>query len=73
MPLHLRNAPTKLMKGLDYGKGYKYAHDEADGVSAMSCLPEHLAGRRYYQPTTRGIEARIKEALDKARGIRGKK
>jgi putative ATPase len=73
VPLHLRNAPTRLMKALEYGKGYKYAHDEADGVSAMSCLPERLQGRRYYQPTTRGIEARIKEALDKARGIRGEK
>jgi putative ATPase len=70
VPLHLRNAPTRLMKALDYGKDYKYAHDEADGVSAMSCLPSHLGKRRYYQPTDRGIEARIKEALDRARKIR---
>jgi putative ATPase len=70
VPLHLRNAPTKLMKGLDYGKGYKYAHDEVDGVSAMSCLPPHLEKRRYYQPTDRGIEARIKEALERARRVR---
>jgi putative ATPase len=70
VPLHLRNAPTKLMKGLDYGKGYKYAHDEAEGVSAMSCLPPHLENRRYYQPTDRGIEARIREALERARRIR---
>jgi putative ATPase len=70
VPLHLRNAPTKLMKGLDYGKGYKYAHDEAEGVADMSCLPPHLEGRRYYQPTDRGIEARIKDALERARKIR---
>jgi putative ATPase len=70
VPVHLRNAPTKLMKGLGYGRDYKYAHDEPEGVSAMSCLPEHLEGRRYYQPTDRGIEARIKEALERARKIR---
>jgi putative ATPase len=70
VPLHLRNAPTKLMKGLDYGKGYKYAHDEPEGVADMSCLPPHLEGRRYYQPTDRGIEARIKDALERARKIR---
>jgi putative ATPase len=70
VPLHLRNAPTDLMKGLGYGQGYQYAHDEADGVSAMSCLPDHLDGRRYYEPTDRGVEARIKEALDRARRLR---
>jgi putative ATPase len=73
VPLHLRNAPTRLMKDLGYGKGYQYAHDEAEGVSAMSCLPEHLAGRRYYTPTDRGIEARIKEALERARRLRSEK
>ncbi len=67
MPLHLRNAPTGLMKGLGYGRDYKYAHDEAEGVAEMSCLPEHLEGRRYYEPTDRGVEARIKEALERAR------
>jgi putative ATPase len=70
VPLHLRNAPTKLMKGLDYGKGYRYAHDEAEGVAEMSCLPAHLEGRRYYQPTDRGIETRIKDALERARKVR---
>jgi putative ATPase len=70
VPLHLRNAPTKLMKNLDYGRGYKYAHDEAEGVANMSCLPEHLQGRRYYRPTERGHEARLKAALDAARRIR---
>jgi len=71
VPLHLRNAPTKLMKGLHYGKGYKYAHDEAEGVSNMSCLPPHLENRHYYQPTDRGIETRIKDALERARKLRG--
>jgi putative ATPase len=70
VPLHLRNAPTKLMKDLAYGRGYKYAHDEAEGVSAMSSLPEHLEGRRYYVPTERGIEAKIKASLDRASAIR---
>jgi putative ATPase len=67
VPLHLRNAPTALMKGLGYGAGYKYAHDEPAGVADMRCLPDHLEGRRYYQPTDRGLEVRLKEALDKAR------
>jgi putative ATPase len=70
VPLHLRNAPTTLMKDLKYGSGYRYAHDEAEGVAAMSCLPEHLEGRRYYEPTERGLETKIKEALERARGLR---
>ena len=70
VPLHLRNAPTRLMKDVGYGAGYRYAHDEAEGVAAMSCLPEHLEGRRYYEPTDRGIESRIKEALERARALR---
>jgi putative ATPase len=72
VPLHIRNAPTKLMKDLGYGTGYRYAHDEAEGVAEMSCLPEHLEGRQYYQPTDRGLEAKIKEALDRARLLRAK-
>jgi putative ATPase len=72
VPLHLRNAPTKLMKDLDYGRGYRYAHDEAAGVAPMSCLPEHLEGRRYYEPTDRGLEARLKDALERARALRRK-
>jgi putative ATPase len=67
VPLHLRNAPTGLMKGLGYGAGYKYAHDEPEGVADMRCLPEHLEGRRYYRPTDRGVEARIKEALERGK------
>jgi len=64
VPLHLRNAPTRLMKELDYGKGYKYAHTEADAVADMSCLPSALEGRKYYEPTERGFEKEIKRRLD---------
>jgi putative ATPase len=64
VPLHLRNAPTPLMKQLDYGKGYRYAHDEADAVADMSCLPPALEGRKYYEPTERGFEREIKRRLD---------
>ncbi len=64
VPLHLRNAPTKLMKELDYGKGYKYAHDFEGGQVAQQNLPESLQGRRYYFPTDRGQEKRIAERLD---------
>ena len=64
VPLHLRNAPTKLMKELEYGKGYQYAHEQAEGVADMTCLPPALEGRRYYQPTERGFEKEIKRRLD---------
>lgn len=64
VPLHLRNAPTKLMKDLDYGKGYRYAHEEPDAVAAMECLPESLQNRKYYEPTERGFEKEIKRRLD---------
>jgi putative ATPase len=64
VPLHLRNAPTRLMKELDYGKGYRYAHAEPDAVADMSCLPPALEGRRYYEPTARGFEKEIKRRLD---------
>jgi putative ATPase len=67
VPLHLRNAPTKLMKELDFGKGYKYAHDEPEAVAEMSCLPAALAHRQYDQPTERGLELKLREALDRAR------
>jgi putative ATPase len=63
VPLHLRNAPTGLMKGLGYGKGYQYAHDLEAKVADMECLPENLRGRVYYQPTNEGIEKRIRERL----------
>ena len=64
VPLHLRNAPTKLMKELEYGKGYEYAHDEAEGVTGMDCLPPSLAGRKYYTPADRGFEKEIKRRLE---------
>ena len=64
VPLHLRNAPTKLMKQLNYGKGYEYAHDAPNAVAHMSCLPDSLAGRKYYTPTERGFEKEIKRRLD---------
>jgi putative ATPase len=68
VPLHLRNAPTKLMKGLDYGKGYRYAHDEPEGVAAdMECLPPAHAGRRFYAPTDRGHEAEIRRRIEEIR------
>ena len=68
VPLHLRNAPTRLMKELDYGKGYRYAHDEDEGVArGMECLPPAHSGRRFYEPTERGLEARIKQRLEEIR------
>ena len=73
VPLHLRNAPTTLMKELDYGKGYRYAHDDADGVAAMDCLPPSLAGRVYYEPTTRGHEKDIARRLAAWRTLKQKK
>ena len=63
VPLVIRNAPTKLMKELDYGKGYIYAHDTEEKVADLECLPENLAGRRYYLPTDQGSEARAAENL----------
>jgi putative ATPase len=64
VPLHLRNAPTRLMKDLDYGKGYRYAHEEAEAIADMSCLPPALEGRKYYVPKERGFERELKRRLD---------
>jgi len=64
VPLHLRNAPTSLMKGLGYGQGYQYAHDVEGKVADMRCLPDNLKERVYYQPTNEGVERRIRERLD---------
>jgi putative ATPase len=64
VPLHLRNAPTGLMKGLGYGQGYQYAHDLENKVADMQCLPDNLRNRNYYQPTNEGIEKRIRERLE---------
>src|SRR3984893_11891178 len=70
VPLHLRNAPTPLMKGLGYGKDYRYPHNFEGGVAEQDYLPDQLVGKEYYQPTERGFEARLKEYLDKVREIR---
>jgi putative ATPase len=64
VPLHIRNAPTPLMKELNYGKGYKYAHNEAEGIADMDCLPESLQGKKYYRPTDRGNEQAIRQRLE---------
>lgn len=63
VPLVIRNAPTKLMKELDYGKGYQYAHDTEDKLTNMQCLPDSLVGREYYRPTEEGVEGRFKARL----------
>ena len=63
VPLHIRNAPTKLMKELGYGKGYQYAHDYAEKMTDMRCLPDSLLGKEYYEPTEQGLESRFKERL----------
>ncbi|MFZ2490442.1 MAG: replication-associated recombination protein A [Thermoanaerobaculia bacterium] len=72
VPLHIRNAPTRLMKDLGYGSGYQYAHDFAEQTAAMDCLPESLAGRRFYEPKDVGAEAKIKEHLERMRAARAK-
>jgi putative ATPase len=64
VPLHLRNAPTGLMKGLGYGQGYQYAHDLEGKVADMQCLPDNLRDRVYYRPTKEGIEKRIRERME---------
>lgn len=64
VPLHLRNAPTKLMKDLNYGKGYKYAHDTGEKLTTMQTMPDSLAGHEYYHPTNQGSEARFRQRLE---------
>jgi putative ATPase len=73
VPLHLRNAATGLMKNIGYGKGYQYAHNEEEKVAAMTCLPDSLAGKTYYQPTDQGFEARLRQRLEEIRRIKVKK
>jgi putative ATPase len=73
VPLWIRNAVTGLMKNLGYGKGYRYAHDETEGVAGMECLPEALVGRRYYRPADRGLEPDIEARLEAARLVRERK
>jgi len=72
VPLHLRNAPTPLMKHIGYGKGYQYAHDADDKVTDMRCLPENLASRTYYKPTDQGFEQRLRQRLDEIRKIKSR-
>jgi len=70
VPLHLRNAPTSLMKGLGYGKNYQYAHDTEAKVADMQCLPDSLRDRVYYRPTNEGVEKRIRERLEEIRKLK---
>ncbi len=70
VPMHLRNAPTTLMKGMDFGKGYRYAHDEPDAFAAGECyFPDEMEPSHYYQPVSRGLEINIKEKLDHLRQL----
>jgi putative ATPase len=69
VPIHLRNAPTRLMKELGYGRGYRYAHDFADGIVAQGNLPENLKGATYYVPTERGFERELGDRLRHVREI----
>ncbi|MGO9776245.1 MAG: replication-associated recombination protein A [Terracidiphilus sp.] len=73
VPLHLRNAPTRLMKELDYGKGYRYAHNEEGKVADMDCLPDSLKGRSYYHPTQEGREKLLAQRMEEIRRIRAGK
>ena len=70
VPMQLRNAPTELMKELDYGKDYRYAHDEQDGYAASEVyLPDEIAGSQFYHPVERGLEIKIREKLNYLRGL----
>ena len=69
VPLHLRNAPTKLMKALEYGKGYAYAHDVEGKVAAMLCLPASLEDRSYYRPTNEGRERQLAQRMAEVRKL----
>jgi len=72
VPLHLRNAPTGLMKGLGYGEGYQYAHDLQGKVADMQCLPDNLRSRVYYEPTNEGAEKQLRQRLDEIRSRRSR-
>ncbi len=73
VPLHLRNAPTRLMKELGYAEGYRYAHDEEGKVADMDCLPDSLRGRSYYKPTQEGREKLLAQRMEEIRQIRHRK
>jgi putative ATPase len=70
VPLHIRNAPTPLMKQVGYGKGYQYAHDRESKVADMECLPDNLRGRRYYHPTAEGREKLFAQRLEEIRRLK---
>src|SRR5712671_5897125 len=72
VPLHLRNAPTGLMKNLGYGKDYQYAHNYEEKVTNMQCLPDNLAGRSWYKPTDQGFEQRLRQRLEEIRKIKSR-
>jgi putative ATPase len=72
VPLHLRNAPTGLMRGLGYGRDYRYPHDDPSAINEQNYLPDELLGRTYYQPSDRGYEVRIREWLTRAREARAR-
>ncbi len=72
VPLVIRNAPTKLMKELGYGKGYQYAHDTDDKLTDMQCLPDSLLGKTYYRPTDEGVEGRFRSRLEEIREWKAK-
>jgi len=73
VPLHLRNAPTGLMSNLGYGKGYQYAHNDPEKVTAMTCLPDNLQGRSYYHPTDQGFEQRLRLRFEEIRKIKSQR
>jgi putative ATPase len=70
VPMELRNAPTRAMKEWGYGAGYQHAHEFADALNTMECLPGALAGTRFYEPTSRGVEQRIRERIEQIRAAR---
>ena len=70
VPLAIRNAPTRLMSGLGYGRGYVYAPDTEEGVGGLDCLPDSLQGTRFYQPKGEGFEAELKARLERFQGLR---
>jgi putative ATPase len=72
VPLHLRNAPTPLMKHIGYGKGYQYAHNYEEKLTDMQCLPDNLVGHSYYHPTDQGFEQRLRQRLDEIRKIKSR-
>jgi putative ATPase len=72
VPLHLRNAVTGLMKNIGYGEGYKYAHNFDDKLTDMTCLPDNLSGRTYFQPTDQGFELRLRQRLDEIRKVKSR-